>query len=411
MGKGWTGLATAVAAMLSAGIASADPVADVLACKSVTLQDCPALQQAAASRKDVLPQLAQRLQDAQTAAAERLQLATALAVLDSRDHNDALEAAAQLLKGQPEQLGVRHAQARLGDMRAAADLRAALQSNDLRQRLLAAGALGMLRDKDARPLLLKALASGQPQRLQAEAARALGGLADPAAEEALLDLVGRPGVYPPARAAALRSLAKQGSRRATAWAVLLADHPLSDTGRAALEVLRAQWQPWARPAVKAALEQPGRRGEAARLASEQKLTELGPRLLELIREGSLEPSERFYVLDALAQLKPQGAPQVLVARLALAQKDERLELLKCLPRLGDRTVVPELVPLLGDADNQVVSHAVYALENLTGQRLGPDVKAWRKYSGLEGKERAETPPPAEGAKPPPPPTRNATPTP
>jgi HEAT repeat protein len=121
----------------------------------------------------------------------------------------------------------------------------------------------------------------------------------------------------------------------------------------------------------------------ARLASEQKLAELGPRLLELVRDGNLEPAERFYALQALAEFKPQGAAQMVVARLSQAPKEERMELLKALPGLGDRTVVPELVPLLGDADNQVVSHAVYALENLTGQRLGPDVQAWRKYAGLD----------------------------
>lgn len=378
---------------------AADVADDIAACVRVDPQACPALQSAAASRKDAIGAIAKRLAAADTPAGHKAKLAQALASLDARDHLEALQTAAAAMTQGADRVDVRMAQARLGDERASPDLQLALKSTDLRSRLLAAGGLGLLRSKDAVPALIAAVGDGSAGRLQAEACRALGSIGDAAALQAILDLAASPVAYPPARAEALRALARLGSPHAGVLAAMLADHASRDVANAAMTVLQARWQPWTTPAVLMALETPGRRAVAARLAADRIGAEAGPKLMAAVGGGDLDAEERVYVLDALAVIKPVGAAAALVKRLTKAARDEQIEILQLLPKLGDRTIVPDLVPYLGDADNQIVSHAVYALENLTNQRLGPDIKAWRKYAGLDAAGNPKEAPKAPAPRP------------
>lgn len=389
----WAAPALLAALLGSVGAAHADIADDVAACEVADFQRCAPLQRAAASRKTDVAVLVARLGDPATPAQAKARLAMALAMLDARDHKDALHAAATQLAGAPELADVRAAQARLGDARATPDLIAMLApQRDLRQRLLAAGSLGVLRAKEAAEPLIAALGDAKVPRMQAEAARALTNIADPRAEEPLANLAGQPGAFVPARAEALRALSALNSPKARSLALLLAGHPSADLGRAALEVLRTHWAPWAEPAVSASLDLPGQRGAAARIAADRQLSGLGAKLVALIAQGDLSGEELVFVLDAVGKLRPAGASKVLLARLkGEAPRDEKIELLKTFPKLGDLTILAELVPLLGDADNRIVANTVYALENLSGQRLGPDLKAWRQYTGLEPAPKTAAP--------------------
>ncbi len=378
-------LVFACAAVLVARDAAADLADDIAACPTVVFADCAALQQAAAARGPEVANLAKKLAAADTAAPARVKLALALALLDARDHSDALDAAARPLGAAPEAADVRAAQARLGDGRAAAPLVDLLKTSaDPHAKLLAAGGLGLLRTKAAVERLTAMLRDPSSQ-LQAEAARALGSIGDPAAELPLLALAGQPKVAAPARAAALAALGDLGSARGAALAALLADHPTKMVAVAALDVVRRQWKPWMTPAAVAAVQVPGLRGACARLALEHGVAALAPHLMQVLRKGESEPDEIGVVLLAVARFKPAGAAAAMVERLKAAKKPEKIELFRAIPKVEDRTVVPDLVPWLQDADNQVVAHAVYALENLTGRHLGPDVAAWRAYAGLDGK--------------------------
>ena len=70
-------------------------------------------------------------------------------------------------------------------------------------------------------------------------------------------------------------------------------------------------------------------------------------------------------------------------RLEKADQQELIEMMKVLPKLGDRTVVPKLVRYLPHAEPEVAKFVVYALENVTGKRLGMDVPAWFAHAGLD----------------------------
>lgn len=389
-GNGTTSAWTAAWLLALAGVgwasdARADLGDEVAACEVADFQRCAALQTAAASRKAEIPAIAAKLTADATPAVAKARLALGLAMLDAREHKDALDTAAKQLTGAPELADVRAAQARLGDPRATADLLALVAAGQpLRSRLLAAGALGVLHAKEGADPLILALTDPKVPRMQAEAAKALAAIGDPRAELPLANLAGAPAAFVPARTEALRALLRLSPARARTLALLLVSHPSAEMGRAAIEVLRAHWQSWAEPAVLAALDLPGRRGEAARVAADRQLAGMGPKLLTLLPNGDLAPDELVFVLDAIGKLKTAGASQVLLKRLKSdAAVDEKIELLKTFPKLGDLTILAELVPYLGDAENRIVANTVYALENLTGQHLGPDIKAWRRYSGLD----------------------------
>lgn len=375
----WASLATATPAF-------ADLADEIAACEPLDFSGCPPLQQAAASRRGDLKHVAAKLAAEATPPPVKAKLALALSLLDAREHSDAVEAAAAKLKGGPELAEIRAAQARLGDVRAVPGLlQLAAPDRDLHDRLLAVGSLGLLRAAEGLPVLLQALADGKSGQLQAEAARALGSLGNRAAEDPLLAVAGAPTQFAPARAAALQALSQLGSARGATLAALMADHPQAQVALAALELLRKAWRPWMAPAVRAAVELPGLRGPCARVAHEHDLAEVAPQLLQALVKGQLEPEELGHVLGAIGHLKPMGGAAQLVGRLKAAPKAEKIEIFRALVKFGDRTVVPDLVPWLEDADNQVVANSVYALENLTGRNLGPDVHAWRQYAGLESK--------------------------
>ncbi len=381
-------LVFAALAALAARPAAADLADEVATCPTVVFADCLALQQAAAARAPEVANLAKKVAAPDTAAAARVKLALALALLDARTHVDALDAAARQLGSAPEAVDVRAAQARLGDGRAAAPLVESLKSADVHAKLLAAGGLGLLRARSAVEPLVKQLGDPSPQ-VQAEAARALGSIGDVAAEPALLALAGQPKLALPARAAALAALGDLGSTRGAALAVLLADHPTRMVALAALDLLRRQWKAWMTPAALAAVQLPGLRGACARLALEHGVAALAPQLMQVLRTGESDPEEIGVVLLAVARFRPAGAAAAMIERLKAAPKSEKIELFRAIPKVEDRTVVPDLVPWLQNADNQIVANAVYALENLTGRHLGPDVAAWRAYAGLDSKAPAD----------------------
>lgn len=374
--------------------AYADLATEVLECPTLDFQDCAPLLKLAASRGQPIQALAAVLTDAAQKPETRVRAAVALSMLDAKEQLPALRQASTALQGKPEQIEILVARSRLGDTEVAAPLLDVLQhSADARARTIAAGSLGLLRHKPAVPVLIELLKADDQTRLQAEAAHALGLIGDPAAVPPLLAMAAQPRLYLPARVQAVDALAALKAPSAVVLATQLLDAPARDIGRAALHVLQAVPTAWAEPAVLFALDTPGLRGEAARAAVTMRLTSAHEKLMADAVRDDLEPQERVWLLFALGKLQPPGAGPILLKRLGKAGEDEKVQILHALPAVGDKTVVPELVGLLHDADKSLANHVIYALENLTGQNLGPDEKAWRTYAGLD-KPQDKAPEPA-----------------
>jgi len=367
----------------------ANPIADILACTSLDFSSCPALLAIQAKRAASIKELADVLRDASAPPVHKVRASQALSLLDARDEKDAIAAAAQALRGDALQIDVLVSAARLGDVRAVRPLLETLQQKDPRARILAAGALALLKSREAVPALVQALQAEDQPRLQAAAAYALGLIGDVGAEADLLALAAKPRIYVPTRVQALDALASLHSKRAVVLATMLIDSASRDIGRAALRLLTAVPTPWTEPCVVFALETPGLRGEAGRAVDAMGLVHLGQKLIATVVRDDLEPEERQWLLNALTKMKPHGAAPALTRRLKATQDaEEKLRILRALPEFGDRTIVPDLILQLQSDDRALVNQAVFALESLTGRNLGGDVHAWQAYEA----GAAQTPP-------------------
>ncbi len=377
--------ALALASVLAAPAAQADTLTDVLACERIDFDSCAALLQAEAEKTKLEQGLVAVLVDASQPAARRVKVAQVLAAIDVRSASEVLISSAQTLQGKPERVDLLQAAARLGNAKVAPQLLDIVEHDgDVRACTLAAGALGILHEKKAVAALIRLVGRDDAPRLQAEAAHALGMLGDPQAIAPLLALASRPQVYVPARVQAVDALAALHSAQAVVLATQLVDAPTRDIGRAALRVLQAVPTAWTEPAVRFALETPGLRGEAARAVQAMQLSGCGALLLQAMAAPDLDVQERPWVLHAIGKLQTPGAGPALLKQLQVATAEpEKILLLHAMPEVGDKTVVPELVLILQTAQKPLNNHIIFALENLTGQRLGPDVVAWRKLAGLD----------------------------
>ena len=380
--------------------AAASPASEsalaILDCEKVDRASCPALTAALGQQAAVAASLATWLAKATAADATRMsRAALAIATLGDKTQAAALgTAAAKLADGNESKVDLLAAAARLGDKTTTAALLGMLAKGSPRTRLVATGALGLVRAHKAVPTLIAALTDERQLRLQAAAAQALGLIGDDRAIDPLIALAGRAKVYAPARIKALDALAAFRARAAVPLASQLIDHAEREVGRAALRLLTAVPTRYVEPAIAFALKTPLLRGEAARAAVAMEANTLGPLILDAAVDPGLTTDERTWVLHAVGIYPPTDTAGRLMDRFELAGEEERKVLLKTLPEVADRTVVPRLVNALERTDGEVANYVVYALENLTGQRFGADLKAWRSYAGPPAKVPAPAPKPA-----------------
>ena len=369
-------------ALVAPASANAGPGAALLDCPRLDQSVCPALKEALANPKAAAPELTAALHAAGTSAADRARVGVALGILLGKDAAPALLAAAQKqASGSALRVELLGAAARAGATGAIPELMRTLGDGDAHARVIACGALAALAHRPAAAKLATLLLDAKNPRLQAAAANALAVVGDKTSVPTLVTLASTPGAFGPARRAARLALAKLGPGAALTTAARLVDHPSRNIGRAALKVVAAAPVRWTEPLVAFGLRTPGLRGEAG-LAAVQ-LKSLGRAVLVSALALDLSASERTWLLHAVVQLKPLGAGMALMEVFGKLSDEARIDVLKALPALKDRTVIPALVRELERDRKPVANYVVYALENLSGERLGGSVAAWRKYAGLD----------------------------
>ena len=382
----WLGVGGPVVVLLVALVAPtsarAGSGAALLKCARLDQSVCPALKAALADPKAAAPELTAALHAAGTSATLRARAGVALGILLGKDAAPALLAAAQKQpSGSAARIELLGAAARAGATGAAPELMQILGDGDTHARVIACGALAGLAHRPAAAKLTTLLLDAKNPRLQAAAANALAVVGDEASVPTLVALASAPDAFGPTRRAALLALAKLGPAAALTTAARLVDHPSRDIGRAALKVVAAAPARWTEPLVAFGLRTPGLRGEAALAAVQLKTLERAVLVSALALD--LTASERTWLLHAVVQLKPLGAGMALMEVFGKLDDEARIDVLKALPALKDRTVIPALVRELERDRKPVANYVVYALENLSGERLGGSVAAWRKYAGLD----------------------------
>ena len=370
-----------VSALLWTSSAQAGPGTDLLRCVHMDQTTCPALQLALASPTAAAAEVGKALTDPKTSAKQVANAGVALGLLLGKKSGPVLYKAAQAhSKGSLTRVELMAAAARNGAKEAASELVAALDDSNPRAQILAVGGLLMLKHKAAGPKVQQLL-KHKSGHVQAAAARALKQIGGDAAVTPLLDLAGTANAFIPARTLALEALQKIAPKRALSVAARLVDHPSRAIGRAALNVIGAAPVRWTAPVIRFGLETPGLRGRAGLAAAAHK--SLGREVLVAALATDLTDDERSWLLHALGQLRPLGAGQALVGRLDKLTEAAKIEVLKTLPTLKDQTVVPPLVKALETTKGKVANYIIYALENVSGQRLGDNLDAWRSYAGLD----------------------------
>jgi hypothetical protein len=211
-----------------------------------------------------------------------------------------------------------------------------LSSCDLAVFEPAAAALANLREREAAPLLLAALAEGGPRALPA--AWALGMIGDPSAIPALAGILAAPA--PELRRAAVRALVRMGGEAV------------------ASEVARA----WRNAAGDGAASAAGERA-AIRVLGELKARSAVTLLL------AARPENRDAAVWALGRIAEPGAAASVREALADPRGPVRREAAQALGAMGDKGAVPLLRAALEDRETVVREWAARSLLGLTGKEV------------------------------------------
>jgi len=169
----------------------------------------------------------------------------------------------------------------------------------------------------------------------------------------------------------------------------LAD-PRPDVRRVAVEESGVLPEEARREALARATEDASPEVRAAAIARSARLSKdpVGA-LLDALRDQ--EPVVRATAVLELASAGPR-AKKPLVALLDTERDNTvRQALYRAVKRLQAREAVPRLVALLQDPKTRTTNLVADALEALTGQRLGDDARAWRRWLDGQQADRAAAP--------------------
>jgi hypothetical protein len=108
-------------------------------------------------------------------------------------------------------------------------------------------------------------------------------------------------------------------------------------------------------------------------------------MIEALDNASVRPINRSLIREAVATRLSRMKPEVLQAYLREAYKEYRLAAAMASGKKGNRYVIPDLIPLLSDRDNEVAVAAHDALKTLSGGKdFGKNPDAWLKWYQSSG---------------------------
>ncbi len=261
---------------------------------------------------------------------------------------------------------------------AVAALGARLGVEDFDEKLTAAVALGQTRSPGALGPLLTLLRHQHP-KLRATAARSLGSVGDNRATMPVATLLADPRSPPNVRKAACESLGRLKDDRAVPMLLLMvgdsdagvraaAIHSLGrlkDARAVPLLSLAAKEQTLTRPAVEAL----GAIGHSDGL----------PALIRVLEER--RDDERT-IEKAFLAIGVTGSKTALPALVPYLKDDDTRFVVwaaDAIGRIGERSAAEPLLEALRRDDQDVKDMVAWALQQVTGQRLGDDVDAWEAW--------------------------------
>lgn len=378
-------LLTATLATFAAVDAEAGDGLDCLACPTIDQTTCPALAKALARPEVTVAELGAWLDRAPAGSKDLPHAAQVLAILGGEKARAHLTSAAKRLGESEFAVDLQAAAARAGEKSMLDALVATGTKGEPRARLVAISTLASLQAPQA-PALARANLKAEDRRLAAGAIVALGKVGTNEDTPALLSLLRRTDLGAIERRACLLALTRLKFEGAMLEATQLVSHPAPRVAQAALALLAVAPPMWSSPAIRWALEQPTLQRAAAPAAVGLHDDTVAGVALRAATTTVLPTPNYIALLDVVASAPADGAAKRLLDHAEALDDEGKVATLKCVARLRDRSVVPRLVESLVSVRAQVANFTVYALEELTGERLGGDVHVWRAW--LQGGKAA-----------------------
>lgn len=366
-------------------------VASLGACSEMTDDACPALARVIAAGDAAIPALKTRLAAGDDAS--KVRAAAALGLIGTPATLPPLIGALKGAAGTDVLVGVATAIARAGQSAPDAALQPLLEllaSDELQDKLAAITALMMLRAPGSVEPLIGALAHFHPN-VQASAASALGVLSDPRAAEALANMLSDTRTVWTVRVAVMEALGRIGERWTAGAVEPMLAHPRPEVRRAAALALGDLGAVWVAPALLRALSDLETAGEAALGVGKLGYRPAVRALVRAAEDEALPAEAQTQVMWAIGALGDVGVLPDL-ERLIQGHDDRLLYLTaEAMGRIGRPEAADALLALLDSKDKDVRDIAVWALEAVSGERLGADAEAWQRWLAERDVPRDGTP--------------------
>ncbi len=259
---------------------------------------------------------------------------------------------------------------------------------DARNRIYAANALGYFPRKSLIEPLSKALQDPM-MRVQSAAARSLGDIGDKSAVPALINRMMTVITAPSVRIECAKALAKLDDDTAIAPLAIILHHRLPTVRSAATRALGALGKETVVPLLIQRLHDPGIQealvGTLATLADERGIDALGV----LARNESAPKTTRLQCLQGLGHWQSSLVHKNIHSLLNHTDPDIVIAAATALGQARTRESIATLLPLTTSAHAEISKTAVWALQNITGKKLGTDPEAWKRayptvdHSGLK----------------------------
>ena len=353
-----------------------DMVVSLENCKSINLKECPALTELHQNPADAIPLLVSNLQHRE--AKKRIAAAQSLRFFEED------EALSQLLMAyaNERQKKVIHAMneslEQVPRTRVLESTLSLFQSKDVGRRTLGVILIGKRHLREHAPHLTTA-ANDTSRRVQHAAIRAMGEVGIPAMDVPLIQIAGDTKALWTLRQQALVSLGRIKSESVIPIALVLTGHPEVQLRKAAVAVLGEVGATYGISALVAALKDPLTSGAASISLGMLKQKQAAPAAMTALSSDKLPVPDRAQVLWGIGMMKNPSVLPALFEKLEKAPMEEAIPIVSTIGHIGSHDALPKLIPQLSHANASVREMTQWALETITGQRLGAKAGPWWKW--------------------------------
>jgi HEAT repeat protein len=258
-------------------------------------------------------------------------------------------------------------------------------SEQVNIKITAVVSLGRTRSPGALEPLLSSLEHFHP-KVKSAAARSLGQVGDARATEPLMVMLADPVHRTPVRHAVVEALGLLGDTSAVPMLLLALGDGSTKVRVEAVQSLGRLKDPRSVPALSLLL-----REESLALPISRALMTMGhaaalPALIRAIRTPTLSREAREACFTALGSLGSKSTVSALTPFLAAENLEVARWAASALGRIGHRDAAEELLDAMNRDDPALLDMAAWALQQISGKKLGQDPAVWKKWVyGDEGR--------------------------